>query len=169
MGRQIQLYLTPADLADFETSLRSKIEFVALEYRSDGPRPLVTPTFLVKEMGKTWLTLFLARPADLNTLELHEVSAQKYWTLDVLKDPIVEFSRPYFNGTLFRRGRLYYQTGDYATDGTWVEKPELFLEWAESLFKAAKKSLRRSADLDAYLGREAWDLHSRNTAEFVAV
>jgi hypothetical protein len=168
VGRQIQLYLTPADLADFETSLRSRIEFVALEYRSNAPRPSVTPTFQVAEMGKTWLTLFLARPADLDALEFHEVPAQKYWTLDVLKQPVVEFSRPYFNGTLIRRGRLYYETGDYDSHGSWVDKPKPFLEWAEKLFRAARKVLRRNAELDAYLGREAWELHSRKTVEFAA-
>ncbi len=167
MGRQIQLYLTPSDINNFEAALRRKIDFEALVYRTDGPWPSRVSSLAVgEEIGKTWLTLFLVRPEDVDVLRFREVPTQGYWTLDVLSQPIIEFSRPYFDGSIMRQGRFYYQTGDYNDIGTWVEKPRCFLDWADQIFKTTKKNLRRHRFLDAYLGPEAWELHSNKQVEF---
>jgi hypothetical protein len=169
LGRQIQLYLTPSDLVRHEAVLREKVEFVALHYRSDGPYPSMAPSFEVEEMGNTWLTLFLVRPDDIDALQFREVPAQKYWTVDVLNDPVIEFSRPYFDGSLMRRGRLYYQPGFYNKDDAWVEKPKAYLEWADRIFRATRKVLHRDSSLDAYCGPESLALYAEKKIECVTM
>jgi hypothetical protein len=169
MGRQIQLYLTPGDLARFEESLRAKLEFVCLNCRSDGPHPSFLPSFEIQEMGKTWLTLFLCRSEDVGTLRFREVPAQGYWTIDVPSEPILELSRPYFDGVLMRRGRLYYQKGDFIADGSWRAKPEAFLKWADTAFRVARTTLQRDVSLDGYLGSEAHAMRLGKEVRFARV
>lgn len=166
MGRQVQLYLTPADLLELERELRSKLNFVCLNAKSDKPEPSLAPSFSVAEMGKTWLTLFLARTEDLDRLRFLEVPAHGYWTLDVLTEPVIEFARPYSDGALVRRGRIYYERGDDLEGGAWRAKSEGFIKWADTLLRLARMSLRRDATLDAYLGPQAWDMRLQGQVEF---
>lgn len=169
MGRQIQIYLTPADLRHFEEELRAKVDLVSLNYRSEGPHPSLAPSFEIQEMGKTWLTLFLCRPEDVAALRFREVSAQGYWTVDVLSQPVLEFSRPYFDGAVVRRGRLYYQPGDYSTDGSWHKKPAEFVRWADAVLRVARKTLRRDPSLGSYLGSEAFAMRVKGGVQFAEV
>ena len=123
----------------------------------------------VEHMGKTPLTLYLARPADVGAVAFREVAEQGYWTVDDLRSPVVELTRCYFDGKMLRSGRLFYETGYYGGDGAWVDKPKAFLAWAEALLGAARKALRREPRLDAYLGPEARELHDRNAVELVSM
>jgi hypothetical protein len=120
-------------------------------------------------MGKTWLTLFLCRPEDVDALRLREVPAHRYWTIDVLSEPVLEFSRPYCDGTVMRRGRLFYQRGDYRQAGTWHAKPEAFVRWADSVLRVARTTLLRDASLDGYLGPEAHSMRLKNEVRFAEV
>jgi len=81
------------------------------------------------------------------------VPTQGYWTVDVLRSPVVQFRGCYFDGKIPRRGRVYYVDGFYAENDEWVEKPESFRAWAKAVLKAAKKGLKRQ-DSD-YIGPEA--------------
>jgi len=60
----------------------------------------------------------------------------------------------------------FYDTGFYKSEH-WQEKSKHFLNWAETAFKAAKTSLMRSPNLDAYIGKDADRWHSTG-GEFVA-
>jgi hypothetical protein len=169
MGRQLQFYLTPSDLAVLEVALRASQEVAALPWRAPRPEPTVVESFRIERMGKTPLTLYLARPADLGAVAFREVAAQGYWTVDDLRSPVVELARCHFDGKTLRRGRLYYATGYYGGDGAWVDKPKAFLAWADALLRTARKALWREPRLDAYLGPEARELHDRNAAELVSM
>lgn len=164
MGRQIRVYLTAPDLADLEEQLSSVIDLAILESRTNGPAPVVLHSLAVEEFGRTPLTVFLARSDDVRRLRPHRVRGQDYWTLDVLKEPVVQFDRPYVGPTIVRQGRLYFEARKHDT-GT--KGDESFGDWASSLFAVVRRSLRRSPNLDAYLGRDAGRLHSAGSTAFL--
>lgn len=170
MGRQINLYLTPRDLAFLEGVLRKDIDFVAAGTDSDERRALVVGSLAVEDMGKSPLKLLVFQPSDAANLVFRSVS-EGSWSVDTLRSPVVELSRCYFNGSTFRRGRIYYRTGYYMEDGSgvWVDKPASFLEWADRLFAAVRKNLRRDSGLGAYCGPEAWNLRADKSIEMKAL
>jgi hypothetical protein len=77
------------------------------------------------------------------------------WKIDVLRSPVVELSRCYFNGSILRVGRFYCDTGFYDERGEWIDKKRAFLEFVSRLFVVAKRTLHRDKAVDAYLGDEA--------------
>ena len=167
-GRQLQLYLTPRDLHSYEATLRERpAEWVALASHSPGPGPNRVGSLAIREMGKERLTVFLVRTQDLGAISVRQVKEQRYWTIDELRSPVIEFQRCFFDGQLLRRGRLYYVTGYYGDNGAWIAKPASFIEWASGMLRATRKALQRVADLGAYLGDEARRLHLDGLVDLV--
>jgi hypothetical protein len=66
----------------------------------------------------------------------------------------IEFEGCEFDGSVLVRGRLYFQN-DFLIQGMVAPKRKEFLDWADKVFRLAKKSLRRSKTLDAYVGEHA--------------
>jgi hypothetical protein len=67
---------------------------------------------------------------------------------------VIEFRGCEFDGSVLVRGRLYFQN-DFLLQDMIAPKHEEFLAWADKVFRLAKKSLRRSRSLDAYVGEHA--------------
>jgi hypothetical protein len=101
----------------------------------------------------------LIAPADLITVKLDPLEKQGCWSVNTLFSEVIEFNACHYDKTTLKRGRLFYDTGFYKSD-LWQEKSKHFLNWAETAFKAAKKSLKRSPSLDAYIGKDADRWHS---------
>ena len=153
MGHQLNFHATLPDVARLEEIVRAIEPVVVLHSRSPTAEPRIVPSVNFEEQGRRWLFYFLVREADLGRAVTEPVPAQGYWSVDVLRSPVVQFTNCYFDGLVLRRGRIYYVDGYYGADGTWVEKPETFRLWAATLRKATRKALsRRDGD---YIGREA--------------
>src|SRR5262245_46527468 len=108
MGRQLNFYLTPKDLAALQEALESKLPMSYLAYRSSNAAPQLLPSLEIARMGEDSLVVYLVQPHRLSGVHLHEVAKQGYWTIDVLRSPVVQLSRCYFNGEILRRGRLFF-------------------------------------------------------------
>lgn len=158
MGRQVNFFLGPADQSELEARLRKVAELIVLHGRSPKPEPRVLEGINFPE--DHW-TLYVVRPADLACVELREVPAQGYWSVDSFRSPVVEVDRCYYNGKILRRGRLYYMAGFYDQE-RWVEKPAEFEAWAKRLFAATRKTLTYDKELGAYIGAEASELRLRD-------
>lgn len=153
MGHQVNFYISPTDTVLLERTLRKSFPLVVVHDRSASRAPRVVDSLDVEEDGKPWLYLYLARPDDLDELVMQHVPAQGYWALDVIKSPVIEFNRCFFNDQILRRGRVYYVDGFYGSDKTWVEKSESFRRWARSILSTTKKSLKRHGS--DYIGHDA--------------
>jgi hypothetical protein len=153
MSKQLSFYLTPKDLRQLEPLLRACGPLAVLHSRSPSSSPKVLPTFDIKEGGKDWLFLFLAREQDVSQILMEEVRAQGYWSIDDLKSPVAEFTRCFFDDARLRCGRIYFKTDYYDPAGKLVEKPTPFLEWADCILKTLKKSLKKSGNY--YVGDDA--------------
>jgi hypothetical protein len=166
MGHQINFFLGPNDHAELEMRLREAGELVVLHVRSPTPEPRQVDNTNFTEDGKQWLFLYLVRPDDLSAVRTREVAAQRYWSVDDLRSPVIELTRCYYNGKILRRGRLYFVDGYYGAEDQWVEKPEEFKAWANRLFAAARKTLTFDKNLGAHIGPEAEQMRLDGEVEF---
>lgn len=156
MGKEIRFYLAPEDLVDMDRQLKQKVHFIVIADRSSNANPILAElVFPCDQNVKPNLWIHLARHEDFENIVLRYVPAQSYWVVDVLRSPVIEFSRSFFDGVIMRQGRMFFDTGYYDADGKWVEKPEAFLTWAANMFKSTKKVLKRDPVLDAYVGPHA--------------
>lgn len=168
MGHQVTVVLTPDDLRYLEKALAQSGEFRVLSYTSSFARPGVLQTIALPAEERPWLTVFLTRPEDLSEVHFREVPKQHYWTVDSLRSPVIELSRPYFDSQTIRAGRLFYDDAFYDAAGKRIQKSEAFLQWAENVFSVVKKSLRRDPELKAYIGPDAQSWRERTKGKVVA-
>lgn len=106
-----------------------------------------------RENGRQWPFLFLTREQDLNRVIMEHVPARGYWSIDVVKSPVIEFTQSLFSENGIDAGRAYYVNGYYDKDNLWIRKSDDFLTWAKSVFSTTKRILkRRNPD---YLGPNA--------------
>lgn len=153
MGKQVNFYLLPADIAILEEKIRDIDSLVVLHSRSNISKPRELANLELLEEGQHWLYFYLVRPEDLDSVQMRHVPAQNYWTVDVLKSPVIELQRCFWDGQVLRRGRVYYQDKFFGDDNELIEKSESFQRWAKWIFKTIKQSLDK-VDHD-YLGYNA--------------
>lgn len=165
MGHQVNFYLCPTDLRSIECTLREVGPLTILHSRSSNPKPRNVESLELNENGQLWLYFYLVRPEDIRSVTMTHIPAQAYWTVDVLRSPVVEFNRCFFDEIVLRRGRLYYIDKFYGSDGTTLEKPMEFVTWAKSLLLTTKKALKRHGS--DYIGPDAkeWLLSSEGSLE----
>lgn len=156
MGRQVTFFLTPNDTDRLMAQLSLCSPFLILHSRSQLPTPKVVPSVNVREGDQDWLYFLLIRESDLEGVKLKEVSAQHYWSIDVLRSPVIEFNRCFFDGRILRRGRIWYETGFYGLNREWICKSADFITWAEKLLKTTRKCLTK--DGSNLLGQGAKEL-----------
>lgn len=121
------------------------------------------------EPGKGRLKAILAQPDDVGQVVSKFIEKQRYWTVDTLRSPVVEISRCYFDGKQLRRGRLFYDEGFYDASGHWVNKPNAFLSWADSILRLAKGMSVFDERQGSYLGPAANKLASSGEIELVSM
>jgi hypothetical protein len=167
MGRQINFFLTPEDLAAWEEKIRQSVPISLFEYRSESGKPEVLKFAAICNMGVSWLTIGLCNPDHLSDIHFKQVQSQSYRTLDLFRSPAIELSRCFYDGTKLRRGRLYYIRDYYSESGELVKRPSSFNEWAKSVFKITVKGLFRDPDLYAYIGKNALELRENGRLTFV--
>lgn len=105
------------------------------------------------EQGQPWLYFFLVRADDVGSVVMRHVPAQGYWTVDVVKSPVIEFNRCFMGDHLLRRGRLYFLDTFYGVDGALVQKSDEFQNWAKSILRTTKRCLKKTGA--EYLGEDA--------------
>lgn len=148
MGRQVNFYMLPEDLAGFELMLRTKggISFVSDLFSSPSVQTITTL------QGSTQGKRYLALDIDLGSIVTRLVSKQNLWRIDDLRSPVIEFTRGYFDGNSLRRGRLYFSPGFYDDSGHWVEKHNDFVKWADGLLHWIRKNYKRDSNTGYYIG-----------------
>jgi hypothetical protein len=166
MGRQINFYMLADDLSEFEEAIRSKESVLFVKDRLSAPEIQALDTLTIPEMGTTPLFLYLVRKEDVEKVVIKSV-AGKYWKVDTLRSPAVELMRSYHNESLARRGRLYFQPGFYDSEGCWIDKPQAFIKWADSLLRWIRRNYRRDPQLGFYVGPSAakWVSERQGTLE----
>lgn len=154
MGKQVLIYATPEDLEELENFLRTRLDFSVIASRSSVTKPQPSNSLSVADPGEGGLWAYLVRPEDVRAVVLKEVRSKSYWTIDVLRSPVVELRRCYFDGRVLRQGRFFFETG-YYRDDSWKDKPKQFVDWADTVFRIAKHFFKHERSLRAYVGKHA--------------
>ena len=165
MGRQVEIYVTNDDLGLLEDAIKrlGPTTFMKSEWKS--PTPELAQTLRVTRRGQERWRLYLCRDPDVASVTTTHVDVQNFWQPDVMKSPVIEMDRSYFDGVVCARGRLYYINGYYLEDGSWANKPDSFLRWADSVLRMARRTLHRDPELEAYLGPEAIRLRKEGSVK----
>lgn len=166
MGHQVNFFAAPLDIRQIESEIVQVETDVILNSRSMTAEPCIVPSFDIQVEEKPWLYFYLVRKSDLNDVVTRPVPAQGYWTVDILRSPVVEFNSCYFDGKILRRGRAYYVDGFFDEKGGWIRKPDIFLDWAKAVIKGTKKILKKHGP--DYIGQIASSLVEGNHVKLVS-
>src|SRR5262245_37946530 len=136
MGRQINYFALPEDMATIEAAIRDTADVTILSWRNPTSTPVQIPSIVVSllEMGHVDLQAAVVRTIDLHRVRAHRVPQQGYWMLDG-GYPVLEVSACYFDGSLLRRDRIYYYTGE--------GNPEDYQGWGSRVLRAVRKVLHK--------------------------
>ena len=156
MGHQVNFYASPPDIANLQRLLGEMEPMLILHSRAASANPRVLSSLRHAEHGDPWLFYYLVRKSDLEDVILEHVAEQRYWSIDVIRSPVVQFNSCFFDGTILRRGRVYYVDGFYGENGEWIEKSEGFRLWARAILKVTKKGLKRHGSDYIGAGAAEW-------------
>jgi len=150
MAKQVNFFMHPGDLADFDAWLRAREGTVVLADYSQTSTPQLLPSATCARKDEESLRVFLVRDSDLRNVVSQPIPNQGF-LVDCLRSPVVEFSRCYFNGDLLRSGRLYYDTGYWDEKKRWKAKPEVFWRWADAILRKIR-STYKTKRASSYVG-----------------
>jgi hypothetical protein len=159
MGRQVNFYMHPDDLAEFEAMLNARGQICFLERRSSTPAT-VTRQGLAADQPKEPPLAYLVQEHHLSNVRTI-VIGEEFYVVDVHQSPVVELMPSVYDGDVLGRGRLYFLPGHYDGNDQYVNKPGDFLKWADSLLRWIRRHYRRHPETGWYVGPHAdrWVSH----------
>jgi hypothetical protein len=155
MGRQLQLFLHPEDVACLERDLVARTPQWVLHSEARAPAPRRVPSLSFAEEGCRWPTLYLVRPGDRADVVMRHVPARSLWVVDALLSPVIEFTGCFFDGEVLRRGRVYYADGFYE-GGEYKLKGDGFRAWAKSVIALIRRRVKRIGSAHVGEAAAAW-------------
>lgn len=133
IGRQINFFLA----GDDQRRLLTRIDEAAgcvLVCRDDQ-----SPYGARAKFGRAssdWGFAYLCEPSSVEQL----LSVIRADVADLSAVPVIEFMQPTLEGRTLRRGRFWYAP-KYVSAGAWIQKPKKFVDWADKVFKVARRDL----------------------------
>jgi len=158
MSRQFRMYLLPSDADALVRELSKHVELKIFQEDSPTPEPieLKSPvrnrSIPFNGVQASSINCYLA-PSNGARIDINFYRNPDRWIIDSSSEAI-EFSGCDFNGAILLIGRFYFQT-DELVDGAIYKKRSEFTNWADTVFRYAKKFLYRNSELDAYVGEDA--------------
>lgn len=158
MSRQFRFFLLPSDVERLVGELRSRHDFVLIRDHSACAAPIPVD-FPPREPAACWPNGYwygkcCLHPSVGADVRMQYIAGQGKWFVAEEFSEVIEFSGCHFDGSKLRIGRFYFQTDMLIGDTIWPKKKE-FLNWADKIFKTAKRLLQWSKKLEAYLGQDA--------------
>lgn len=143
MGRQLNFFLMPEDLAVLESAVRSagQVKFLRSRHSTKNLEVLDSLVITRDQMGHVDLRAYLCRPDDLQQVTLRYVPNQEHFVVQP-GSPVIEVDRCFFDGKFLHRGRLYFFTTNYT--------PADFTRWASRVFRSVRNSLVRQEAFGGY-------------------
>lgn len=163
MGRQFRMFALPSDLEAILAEIRAKygVRILADAAPSTLLLELENPYRHWKQSDETVQSIheYLAPPRG-GDLRQWYAAKRSEWLIDS-KSEVIQISGFDFypESKLLIQGRFYFEkdfvVGDSSAGYSLVSKSEEFLRWADQVFRTAKKGLRYSKHLMAYVGKDA--------------
>lgn len=160
MGRQVNFFMHPDDLKEFQREFLENSSILSINSRSKSSVPEILETTQMSGENGSWLQIFLVQKENFSEVKMQYIKDQNYWMVDDSISPVIEFDRCYFDEKILRRGRIYFQTGFYDMKEKWKERSEEFIKWADSLLRWIRKKYKRDARSGFYIGHyaEKWNV-----------
>jgi hypothetical protein len=155
MGRQFSYYCVPTDLDEIQARVfePSGARLFVAEKVSGGERlsPVERFALPLDLMGSAPLFLLAFPPKDMEKVEWDGP-----W-ISTRHSHLVEVGRSYVKDKGIRAARFWYETRAFK-DGTLVQKPAEFVDWAEALCRSTKRLLVRHqfGQYTSWYGKQAW-------------
>ena len=149
MGKQVNFYLLPLDLATVEAAIRSTGPVAYLPNSVPEPMIKTLSTIVLSDdqIGKEPLRVYVTHPKYLPQIRFRHVPQQGHFIIEP-GSPVIELDRNYFDGQRIRHGRMFFYTGPNFD-------PE-FTKWADRVLRAVRKVLMRRPELGGeYFGDAA--------------
>jgi len=157
MSKQLYMYVLPSDIERLITHLSENLNVAMIKATSPRPEPTWTDSPMRRESlltspQSTSVDCCLV-PGGSARLKFKNYAHQSVWHLTEDSE-FISLSGCDFDGKVLVRGRFYCQT-DMLEGEEIIPKSVDFVRWADRVFKHAKKNLKRSRELDAYVGSDA--------------
>lgn len=147
MSKQINFFITREDLAEIESFLKKEncLFIVQPIFNLDN---MFQDTIIFDGNNKSRDTVLLAPNFRENQIKINKIDQQGYFLVNNRFSDIVEFSRGIYsdNANELKRGRLFYDTGYYEVDGTFLKKSNDFMTWADGLVARFKKQFLKKTE-----------------------
>lgn len=155
MGRQIKVYMHPADHAAVEQQVR-ELDAVLLAKHWNSTRPVE-----LEHTADAGLGAFICHRSALESIHPMYIEVRDWWEPSVFDDPIIEWWFSKLDNDTLYPGRFYYIPEVSPSSGSGFLTDE-FLGTADRLFRWVRRTIKL---VDVEWGRErlgahALDLHS---------
>jgi hypothetical protein len=167
MGRQVNFFLSPDDHVALEAEIRAVGPLLIVEDGTAGGQIQSRDSLAFVAPGVESLFLCLLRPDDLGQVRISPLRGRDdgAGSIDALQSPVIECWRCYFDGTLLRRGRLYFEPTILSDQQTIENKPDPFVEWADRVLRRVRKHLTKDpaspSSVPTYFGQGALALRAQ--------
>ncbi len=170
-SKQLNFFMMPDDLVGFENEFSN---FGALFIRQPLPSPTLTFKDSIGYSNGEFAKIFLTTQTFTNKVIIRKIENKKYYLIDDLRSPVIEFSRGVKNEGIVQRSRLYFTKEYYNENGHLVEKDRRFTTWASSLLKAIKthflvqyggeKNILYTSTMIEWMEKTGWEMNTAGTA-----
>lgn len=161
MGKQVNFFMMPKDLAVFGEYLRQNggddVKILPEKFRS--PKMLIVPNVTIDD---DQLGLCITKSSYMSQIVIEYFESTDFWVVNTLLSPVIELTKSYYNGQILRRGRLYFMAGFFDVQGNWVTKGTAFEKWGDKLLRWIRKNYQRHPENHFYFGEHAWEWHKGN-------
>jgi hypothetical protein len=151
MNAQQNFFVLPEEMREVEQRLQSRLRIQVVSERAESSTPKLIG-MVSYELSDQPRRCYLVSPDLVNSIVMRYVPAQGYWTIDVLKSPVIELDKSFFDGRILKPGRMYCESQFLDDSGELVVKPEIFLKWSKSVMNSLRKSLVKNGRSIYYVG-----------------
>jgi hypothetical protein len=172
MGRQFRFYLIPSDVEDLIAELRLRHGAKLIKAQSEIPNPseIHSPfeEFAANQRMQRHIRVYcyLSRSSDTN-IKMWYIPNLEKWSIRDEGSELIQFSGCDYDGSLLQIGRFHLMPDMLIGDTIWRQRKE-FTDWADGVFRTAKRLMRYSKSLDAYVGNDA-DKWKQSGGRFVSL
>jgi hypothetical protein len=159
MSKQFRVFIVPADIQSILDLLRSEVGLRVIEERAPSSKPIEVESPVgkratwIKERDYVSVHCYLV-PDKGADIKMRYIPQQSHWIVHSEGAEGIEFSGCGYDGKTLVEGRFYFQNDMFIDDTIWPKRRE-FVDWADKVFRIAKKQLHWSKELDAYIGNNA--------------
>ena len=126
-----------------------------------------SPTIQIEEMGEEWLVCFLTQKEYVNDIYSKFIENKKYFLVDEITSPVLEFNRCFFDGSILNRGRIYFVKEFYDSENNLIKKDKNFIDFCNKVIRYIRNNFIKDKKSDDYLSPMAIKWIDENQSKWI--